>query len=95
MVPVLLRAISFNREAMQHAVDSSMFATDRAVELSLRGVPFREAYQQVANELNDPSTLTDRSAARSIAERTSPGACADLQLDVLAARLTSVISDHS
>lgn len=88
LVPVLLSAVSFNRESMLRAIDSNMCATDRAVELALAGVPFRDAYQQVAATVSARPQPCDPS--ESIKARTSPGACADLRLDTLRRRLASV-----
>jgi argininosuccinate lyase len=48
------------------------------------GVPFRDAYRRVAEELD---SLAGRTAEASIAARVSPGACADLGLDDLASRI--------
>ena len=59
-----------------------MFATDRATRLAVEGVPFREAYRTVAADLAKGAG----DAERSLAERVSPGACGNLQLDVLWAR---------
>jgi argininosuccinate lyase len=88
LVPTLLDSIELDREAMRAAIDSDMFATDRAVEMSLRGVPFRVAYRHVAVELK-AGRLTGTSPEASIQARVSPGACADLRLDDLRARLKS------
>ncbi len=88
LVPTLLDSIEFDREAMRGAIDGSMFATDRAVEMSLRGVPFRVAYRQAAIELKSGGA-TGTSPEASIQARVSPGACADLRLDDLRARLRS------
>jgi argininosuccinate lyase len=83
LVPDLLEALSVNAPAMREAIDSTMYATDLAVELATSGVPFREAYRQVGASLD---TLEDRSPEDSLDARTSPGACADLMLDALQAR---------
>jgi argininosuccinate lyase len=61
-----------------------MHATDRAIEMTASGVPFREAYRRVREEYDD---LAARSAADSIAARVSPGAPGDLQLGILQGRL--------
>ncbi len=88
LLPTLLDSIEFEREAMRAAIDGDMFATDRAVEMSLRGVPFRVAYRQAAVELK-AGGAPGSSPEASIRARVSPGACADLRLDDLRARLGS------
>jgi argininosuccinate lyase len=72
---------------MRGALEPSMYATDLAVEQAVAGVPFREAYRAAAEAAK---TLADRTPEASLAARVSPGACADLRLDVLGARLEAV-----
>ncbi|MSP25590.1 MAG: argininosuccinate lyase [Myxococcales bacterium] len=84
MLPLVVRGLEFDRIRMRAAVSADCYATDRAVELALAGVPFRDAYRQVAAELD---TLTPGDPDASLRARTSPGACADLRLDSLQARL--------
>jgi argininosuccinate lyase len=47
-------------------------------------VPFRQAYVDAKQKLDE---LEDVDPAESLAQRVSPGACADLQLDRLRQRL--------
>ena len=61
-----------------------MYATDVAVEAAIAGVPFREAYKAAAASAD--SAGQGRTPEGSLAARTSPGAAADLRLDVLRAR---------
>src|SRR4249919_3910937 len=84
LLPNLLAKFAWRSEAMLAAIDVGMFATDRAIELAVQGVPFRAAYQQAA-EAPLPACGADPQA--SLAARTSPGGAANLQLDVLKARL--------
>lgn len=84
IVPSLLERFEIDRERMRAAIDAEMYATDRAVELAAEGVPFRQAYRQVASNLGE---LQAREPEQSVAARTSPGACADLRLDEIASRL--------
>jgi argininosuccinate lyase len=67
-----------------------MHATDVAVELAGKGVPFRTAYRQVADGLD---ALGERSAEASLAARTSPGATADMMLGAIEARLRAIEGD--
>ncbi len=81
---VVVRRMEFDRGRMRAAIDGEMFATDRAVELTAQGVPFRDAYRKVADELDALATKTPE---ESLAARVSPGAPGNLMLDVLRARL--------
>ncbi len=45
----VLPGISFRVENLQNATSPELFATARALELVLQGVPFREAYRQAAS----------------------------------------------
>jgi argininosuccinate lyase len=61
------------------AFDGEVFATDRALELVLEGVPFRDAYRQVAASLGELGTRDPRAA---IAKKTHLGAPANLGLEL-------------
>lgn len=87
LVPELIKTLSFDAVRMQEAIDGPMHATDRAVELTTSGMPFRDAYRQVASEMEG---LNDRTPKASIEARNSPGACADLGLEILRRRLKSL-----
>jgi argininosuccinate lyase len=64
-----------------------MYATDVAIEKARDGVPFREAYRDA---VAIGAELADRSPEASLAARVSPGACADLRLEVLKQRLAAL-----
>ncbi len=87
LVPSMLADLVFDEARLVDAIDASMYATDRAMELAARNVPFREAYRQVADELD---SLGDRDPLASIAERVSPGGMGNLCLDTLRERLNSL-----
>jgi argininosuccinate lyase len=87
LVPRLIAGLQFNRARMLEAISPECFATDRAVELTASGVPFRDAYRRVAEELE---RLEQGDAAKSLAERVSPGAPGDLRLDRIASRLAQL-----
>ncbi len=93
LLPDILRGTTFDLERMRAAIDPGMAATDRAVELAVDGLPFREAYRQVAAELASGAGPAGRSADESRAARVSPGGCADLRLDELAARIDALATD--
>jgi argininosuccinate lyase len=84
LLPRLVRGITLDRERMRAAIAPECFATDRAVELALAGVPFREAYRQVATEI---AALEQGDADASLAARTSAGAPGALRLTQLRERL--------
>jgi argininosuccinate lyase len=85
LLPKLIEGLRWERERMEAAVTPECFATDRAIELTAQGVPFREAYKQVASDPTGGGSL--RTAAESLAARVSPGAPGDLRLDEIARRL--------
>jgi argininosuccinate lyase len=82
LLPGLLRDLEWVPERMLAAIEPSMYATDFAVELSAKGMPFREAYREAAN----PANWAERDPATSLAARVSPGAAGDLRLEELLAR---------
>ena len=84
LLPALLENLDWNDAAIRAAIDSGMYATDVAVEAAVAGVPFREAYQAAA--ISKDSAGQGRSPEGSLAARVSPGAAADLRLDVLRSR---------
>lgn len=87
LVPALVGNLEWRPEAMRAALDDGMYATDRAIELAVQGVPFRDAYQQAA-ESPLPASGADPDA--SLAARVSPGGAAALYLDVLKQRLAEL-----
>ena len=86
LLPALIDGLKFNRETMTQAIEPDMLATDIAVDAAKAGLPFREAYR-VAMQSDG---LAQHTGADSIAARVSPGACANLELDKLAAKLKSL-----
>jgi argininosuccinate lyase len=86
LLPDLLRNLEWRGERMRAALEPSLYATDLAVDLARQGVPFRDAYRQAA----DPRRWGEGDPARSLSERVSPGAAADLRLDVLRERLSAL-----
>ena len=86
LLPDLLRNLEWKPEAMRAALDPSMYATDLAVDLARRGLPFRAAYRHAA----DPARWAEGDPQASLDARVSPGAAADLRLDALRSRLRSV-----
>ena len=83
LLPDLLRNLEWRSERMQAALEPSMYATDLAVDLARQGMPFRDAYREAAN----PARWAEGDSQVSLQARVSPGAAANLRLDVLRARL--------
>lgn len=84
IVPDLIAGMKFDEARMTAAMSADIFATDTAVEMAVEGVPFREAYRRTKQQI-DEMEAGDPQA--SLAQRVSPGAHADLQLDVIGERL--------
>ncbi|MFO0028747.1 MAG: argininosuccinate lyase [Pseudomonadota bacterium] len=87
LVPALLAELRWNEAALRAAIEPARYATDLAVEQAIAGVPFRDAYRAAADAAH---TLGDRTPTQSLAARISPGACADLRLDAIAARIATL-----
>lgn len=84
IVPALIEGFEYRPERMRAAISNDMYATDIALEKAAEGVPFREAYlaaKQALDEIEKPD------AELSLAQRVSPGGCADLGLARIRARL--------
>jgi argininosuccinate lyase len=47
----VVERLGVNREACERACTDEIYATERVHELVRQGVPFRDAYRQVASEL--------------------------------------------
>jgi argininosuccinate lyase len=87
LVPDVVTAMEIDAARMAAAIDPDLHATDRAVELSLSGVPFRTAYRRIADEIGGAAERDPRDSLRA---RVSPGACADLGLEELGKRLEAL-----
>lgn len=87
LVPGLINGCRFDLDRMRDSIDSSMMATDHAVDLAVSGVPFRDAYKRIADEIQR-ETPADPEA--SVQSRTSPGACAELMLGRISAQIDAL-----
>ena len=85
LLPNVIDGIHFKKDKLADAITGPMYATDLAVELSSRGVPFRDAYRQVATCLDE---LDARTPAQSLEQRVSQGACGNLALESLEQRFS-------
>ncbi|WIG55041.1 MAG: Argininosuccinate lyase [Rhodanobacteraceae bacterium] len=88
LLPDLLTRMRWNETVMRAAIEPAMYATDVAIEQAARGVPFRDAYRAAAETAQ--SAGQGRTPEQSLAARSSPGAHADLRLDVLSSRLAEL-----
>ncbi|WP_024890631.1 argininosuccinate lyase [Luteimonas huabeiensis] len=88
LLPALLGNLEWRPERMRAAVDAGMYATDVAVEQAAAGVPFRDAYRAAAESVDRAGD--GRTPEGSLRARVSPGAAADLRLDLLQARLAAL-----
>ncbi len=86
LVPLLTSGMQFDKDRMRSAITPGCFATDKAVELTAGGMPFRDAYRKVASELDG---LAEGDADASLAARISPGGPGALDLAALRQRLNS------
>jgi len=88
IVPGLVDGLEFKQENMLKAISPDMFATDIALSQAAAGVPFREAYLMAKQQLDETPAMD---VQESLARRTSPGACGNLQLDRIRLRLEAEI----
>ncbi|AOE50605.1 argininosuccinate lyase [Kangiella sediminilitoris] len=89
LVPHLLVGMTINHKQCEQAIEASMFATDKAVELVIEdGMAFRDAYRHIKDNYQE---LEERQAEISIEQRTSPGSCGNLLLDRIEKRLKELL----
>ena len=76
-IAVLAATGEFKRERMAEAAsDPQLLATDAAEQLVAEGVPFRDAYGEVARSVREGSFVPPSSAADSVKARMAPGPAA-------------------
>ena len=83
----LVSGMKVNRKALLAGFSPAVFATDRALELVAEGMPFRDAYQQVRDHLEE---LCGADPAAAIRRKTHLGAPAGLAWSIPQARLRHV-----
>ncbi len=84
LFPALIQGTQFISQACENKITAPMYATDLAIELSVKNIPFRTAYQQVANSYDE---LESREASDSLKARVSAGGCGNLMLKEMHERL--------
>lgn len=87
LLPRVVAGTTFHEDRLAAAIDAGSFATDRAVDLARQGVPFRDAYRQIAADLEAGAGLDPVASLRG---RVSPGAPGDPRSDRQRARLRSL-----
>jgi len=74
----LMEHLQVNEEALRRGCTPEIFAADRALELSLQGVPFRDAYREVARQLD---RLRPDDPTESLRRRAHQGTAVQLGLE--------------
>lgn len=87
LVPALIVSLELDEGRMRAAIDPELHATDRAIELAVAGVAFRDAYRQAAAEMPQ---LAGRTPEDSLIARVSLGGAGNLGLERLEARLAGL-----
>ncbi|HEY7125557.1 MAG TPA: argininosuccinate lyase [Ktedonobacterales bacterium] len=84
VVRLFAASLQVDEERLRAACTPELFATDRAYELVGQGMPFREAYREVAAA---PAAQEQGDLVGRLRERTSEGAPGNLGLEQVAARI--------
>ena len=93
ILPKVVSSLAIDVERAAASVTMDMLATDRAVDLARGGLPFREAYRRVAEDLGSPNEPAGAAADVSVRARVSLGAPGNLSLDRLASTLDRIAED--
>jgi argininosuccinate lyase len=80
VVAIIMEQVTVKNNNCLSAFSGDVFATDYALELVKEGVPFRDAYKQVAENLEE---LNTRDPLENIKSKTHLGATGNLGLDML------------
>ncbi|HEY1100440.1 MAG TPA: lyase family protein, partial [Myxococcota bacterium] len=84
LIEQLVARLEFNAATMKAAISPDMYATDRALELVVEGLPFRDAYKQAAAEI---PTYAGRDADDSLNKRVSLGGAGNAGRERVRSRL--------
>lgn len=77
--------LKVNKDRLRAGFAGEVFAVDRALELVAGGMPFRDAYRKVADELE---SLDAQDPVQAIRDRTGQGMPGNLRLDLARKRIT-------
>jgi len=89
-----IEAIEVNKKALKDGFSPDVFATDRALELVGEGMPFRDAYNHVKENLDE---LEKIDPAKALAKKTHLGAPMGIDWALLKERVTAfkgIVSDE-
>lgn len=86
LIAAIATDVELDEDRMRAAISPDMYATDIAIEATVAGVPFRDAYREAARTGLD----ADRTPEESIQARVSPGSAGDPRLDELERRLREI-----
>jgi len=87
MLTRLVPALKVNKKRCLEAFTPELFAADEALRLAEKGVPFRDAYRQVASRLGE---LANEDPVANIRSKTHLGAPGNLGLDLARKRIKEV-----
>jgi len=79
VMSLVMRRLEVHEDRLAAGMRPELYAADRALELAAGGRPFRDAYREVARDLEGLKALDPREAIR---RRSSTGAPGNLRLDV-------------
>ncbi|MEI8207368.1 MAG: hypothetical protein WCG03_10860, partial [Kiritimatiellales bacterium] len=82
-----VQAIQVNKKALLAGFTPDVFATDRALELVGQGMPFRDAYNHVKENLGE---LANMDPVKSIMQKTHLGAPLGIDWELLKDRASAV-----
>jgi len=88
ILPPLIEGIEFQTDNMRNAISREMYATDLAINNTVEGMPFRDAYRKAKETLGGSEEISPED---SLAMRMSPGASGDLKLGRIREYLSSGI----
>ena len=87
LLPDLLAGFEWQSERMRASITPEMLATDLATDMARDGIPFREAYKTANAKIDG---INDEVITQSLENRVSPGACGQLETELLESRLSAL-----
>ena len=84
VIAIIMDKVAVNADQCLSAFSGDIFATDAALKLVENGVPFRDAYRQIADNLDE---LKVRDPVENILSKTHLGATGNLGLDLAKAKI--------
>ena len=87
---LIINGLKVNKENCIKAFDKDLFATDKVIDTAKKGVPFREAYKQVAKSIQDAKKIDPM---KNIQLKKHIGATGNLGLNKSKLQLNKIKSD--